>query len=620
MAADVRPVVAAEGETEFYSARPGIETVEISNEDLGKKSTKLLTGIVDFIAEMRAFYPDSVFYILARDGEAIYDLWKLLFPQDFAKGRVKLINVSTPSKEDPNLKSYLKSVGLIEDIEMGRHVVALDSGYEGRIVDAINEILRKKGKLYAHLMSSAHTEIPSSRISTRTFLASALRKKDVEDEDYVSEAADMAVVALEDIQHFTETATSYERLANGKWDAASIEISRQLKRKALAFMGGLKRLAMSAETQAQAKRSYALIERAMKMLRGDDLVTPQEVKALTADLQAAGIEGVWADLRESVGKGTIAIYNPLRYQEIFAAVPEDLKSLDDVWEEDGLGEIREREAEIAKLAAKQAVAKPAVKPAQPRDQAAQQIKAGDDFWVADIIRLYLRGLEEEGERQEIFDAFKAGKKAFRHPSSGGDGAIGKKIGEGVRSDVYVLGARDIIKTAYDAEDMTALEGEKLVFDFLKRNAAKYPFRLLEITEMGPKGIYLIKPRIEKDTIGKYILRNNGALTREQLRSLEAVYNVSRQLAEDPGISLDIKADNLVWTNKGWMILDLGARTMSHPYFFTLECPSFARYLEIWNSDSDSRSGVMDVEDYIMNSRRACEAAVIHGYRELKADD
>lgn len=598
---------AAEGDIEFYSVRPSILNLEPAKDDLGKKPAQLLTGIVDFIAEMRAFYPDSYFYILARDGEAIFDLWKLLFPGDFEKGRVKLVNISTPSKEDPNLKSYLKTMGIIEDIERGRHVIALDSGYEGRIVDAINAILKRKGKLYAHLMSSAHKEIPSSRISTFPFMPEALKKSEVEDDDYVSEAAYIAVEVLEGIQHYTETATGYAQIDGGKWEATSIEISPAEKKKAMTFMARLKRFALSRETRKQAQRSYDLINRAMTMLRGDAPVVRKDVESLTRDFKAEGIEGVWADLRESVGKGTITQYNPARYQEIFAAVPLELKALDDVHAEDGMTEIEEREEEIEKLAGKQAVA-------------VSNSDASDDFWVADIIRLYLRGMEEAAERQEIFDDFKKHKKEFRRPMRGDEGAIGKKLGEGIRSDVYELGESRVIKVAYDAEDMTALEGEKLVFDFLKKNEKIYPFRLLEILEMGPQGIFLIKPRVQKDAIGKYILKKNGQLTPAQLRSLEEVYDLSLKLAKDTGLSLDIKSDNLVWTNKGWAILDLGPRTMSHPYFFTLECKTFAQYLEIWNSDSGARSGVMDVEDYISQSQRQCEAAVIRGYRELKADN
>jgi hypothetical protein len=349
-----------------------------------------------------------------------------------------------------------------------------------------------------------------------------------------------------------------------------------------------------------------LFARLMKAIQSPQALKRADIEALTSDLKAAELEEVYADLRESIGKETVTHFNPKRLMELWDYVPAKLYELNDIDDDEGLNAVEEREQELEELA-----------------EAQEDQLEGEDsgFWVADIIRLYLNALEpaEVKARTRIHEEFMENIKNFSRRLGGKSAQVGKKIGEGVRSDVYLLGEDHVIKVAYEPEDMAAIEGEAQVYDFLKLNAGEFPVQLLEILERGERGMFLIKPRVEKETIGKYILKANGKLSPAQLRSLEDVYNVSRRLAEQTGISLDIKSDNLYWTKKGWAILDLGARTMSHPYFFTLERKSFAEYLEIWNSDSGSREGVMDVEDYIRQSRRACEDAVITGYRELKAD-
>ncbi len=591
-------LIGAEG-LEPYSSRPSIDAVEPAGSELNSKARKLLKGLVDFIIEMRAFYPNSTFYILARDGEPIFDLWQLLFPEDFGKKRVKLINISRSSYASENFTEYLESTGLPNEARKGRHLVVLDSGYEGSIVNAINAYLKDDGvKLYAHLMSSAHPEIPSSRVSTRTFLATA-KRRDVADGDYVSEAAELAVEQLENIVHYTETASDYQKYRGG-WQPTSVSTDEKTKIAALAFTAGVKRYALARERKAEVAQTEKLFARVIGMIQAPNALKKAEIEALTADLKEAELEDVWADLRESIGKGTLSQYNPSRVAELFYHLPAKLKALNDIDEEEGLGAVEEREAEIAQLAATQ---------------------KSDSFWVADIIRLYRSGIEpqELRARGRLHKQFMDEFESFSRPVRGDAGTVGEKLGEGVRSDVYELGKARVIKVAYEAEDMTALEGEALVFEFLKDNAERYPIRLLPVLEKGEKGLFLIKSRVKKDSIGKYILRKNGKLSAAQLHGLEKVYEVSRQLAEDTGISLDIKSDNLFWADGAWNILDLGPRTMSHPYFFTLERKSFQEYLEIWDSDSSSRSGVMDVEDYIRQSQRECEAAVIKGYRELKAD-
>lgn len=591
-------------ETEFYSDRPEISEIQAARGGLDAADKRVLRGLINFVIELRVFYPESTFYILARDGEPIFDLWKLLFPQDFQKNRVKLVNISRVSLQHKSMRDYLKSTGLIEDAKRGKHLVAVDSGYEGSIVDAINVILQDEGagKLFAHLMSSAHNEIPSSRVSTRPFLAAA-KRKEVEDGDYVSEAAELAVEELEKIAHYTQTANAYERTGSGAWEAVSATNTPEGHIEALKYMAGLKQFAIENAQREQVAQTTELFTRLLEMARAERPLNRAAVEGLTADLEKAGLEDVYGDLREAMGKETIALFNPARLVELWKFVPQKFYALSDIDDEEIMSALQEREEEVAELAATQ------------RDRSG-------DFWVVDIIRLYLNALssEEAAAREQIHSEFMEAMPRFTRKLDGKTSSIGKKIGEGIRSDVYELGRGYVIKVAYESEDMAAIEGEALVYDFLKKNADKYPLRLLDILERGPRGMFLIKPRVEKDTIGKYILKGGNPLSAAQLKSLEQVYEVSRRLAEDTGVSLDIKSDNLVWTPQGWAILDLGARTMSHPYFFTLERQSFSEYLKIWNSDSGERSGVMDVEDYIRQSQRACEEAVVTGYRKLKADN
>ena len=154
-----------------YSARPDILSSEVKA-TLHKRDTtweKLKESHVEAIAEILAMYPDRQIFFLARDGELLYDLARVMthdLEQKEDSNRIHLINVSRLNMNDPHLKDYLEQEGIHEgDLKKGKKVLLVDTGFAGSIPATISNLYPEevRGNLQTQLLCSSNSAHPSSR-------------------------------------------------------------------------------------------------------------------------------------------------------------------------------------------------------------------------------------------------------------------------------------------------------------------------------------------------------------------------------------------------------------------------------------------------------------------------
>ncbi|MCA9392650.1 MAG: histidine phosphatase family protein [Candidatus Omnitrophica bacterium] len=124
------------------------------------------------------------YVVLARDGDMLYDMLRLMDPNAAAQGRIKLINISLRQSErivDPgspffdaeqaaSMRAFLRQEGVgTDDLQSGKFVF-IDSAYKGSIFDTILRLNNLKpedvsGRVTGYLVfrddaRSAYTEMP----------------------------------------------------------------------------------------------------------------------------------------------------------------------------------------------------------------------------------------------------------------------------------------------------------------------------------------------------------------------------------------------------------------------------------------------------------------------------
>lgn len=152
---------------ESYLDRPDILEVQARSHEMGKTWETLKAAHFSFVAKILTLYPASThFYFLARDGEYLFDVARMVTKGTPDEHRVHLLNVSRVNMGDVNIKAYLRENGISEEtLASGRQVLLLDTGFAGTIPRAIRDLYpaRLRTQIKAHLVASSDTAIPSSR-------------------------------------------------------------------------------------------------------------------------------------------------------------------------------------------------------------------------------------------------------------------------------------------------------------------------------------------------------------------------------------------------------------------------------------------------------------------------
>lgn len=136
---------------------------------MGIKWDNMRKAHVEAVAAMVNIYPNQDIYFLARDAEYMYDMAKLLVPDQAS--RFHLINVSRLHIEplsgcETNLKEYLVQNGITEAKLAKGEVVLFDTGFKGTIPEAIQRLFPDHGdKISTHLMVSRNPDMPPLRSS-----------------------------------------------------------------------------------------------------------------------------------------------------------------------------------------------------------------------------------------------------------------------------------------------------------------------------------------------------------------------------------------------------------------------------------------------------------------------
>src|SRR5690606_9223792 len=112
------------------------------------------TGILRFLASLEFYPKDYVFYFLGRDGEPLYDMARVFHRNDRGMlSRLRMINVSRPSKMDTHLWDYLAQEGIsAAEAAKGRRFLLVDTGMRGTVSDRILETAPSelKDKILSH--------------------------------------------------------------------------------------------------------------------------------------------------------------------------------------------------------------------------------------------------------------------------------------------------------------------------------------------------------------------------------------------------------------------------------------------------------------------------------------
>lgn len=166
---------------ELYDTRPDILSLEsISHNGLGDEWEKLKKAHLEITAMLFESYTDRHYYFLARDSELLYDFARLAARNNpDILSRIHLINVSQDNMNDPHLKDYLKQEGISEELlNSGKKIVFVDTGYNGTIPRVIAEkfSIKARGQLQTHLICSANSKHPSSRVFLSALDPSAAKK------------------------------------------------------------------------------------------------------------------------------------------------------------------------------------------------------------------------------------------------------------------------------------------------------------------------------------------------------------------------------------------------------------------------------------------------------------
>ncbi len=181
--------------------------------------------------------------------------------------------------------------------------------------------------------------------------------------------------------------------------------------------------------------------------------------------------------------------------------------------------------------------------------------------------------------------------------------IERSLGKGWLSDVVLLKDDRVVKLIAQQETpifraAITFESEAWVTYHLQKNRDRYHIKTLPILFVGPNGIYLEKPYVNPDTIGSAILKSGRSLSQTQMDKLKDLHRNSIRLAEETGISLDTKADNMFWDGEDWIVFDPIGCINYLDYARTLDVRDFDQYLLRWHGNKELKDTGLKIDDVV----------------------
>ena len=588
----------------FYSERPlaaavSKESIDSASLQQAKQQLgeKLLGSLVNFVAELRILYGDARRFYLGRDGELLYDLDQMIWEGESEKGiEPRLINVSRNSSKSAHLYEYLED----HDLTHADAAVLADTGYEGSVVDEINRVLADHGKssIPAHLMSSVHPKSPSSRVSTQPYYTQKkiAKKLTFENKEEFLDRVDEQVTGIEELAHYTKTAGEFRRHPKTNlWEAYSKEDPDASEQQVSLGLQWIVRKKLLREAGALARvvsLESTLAPFIARLKQGHvDAAEVERVYRFTVD---ARFDLFWPDLREAIAKQTVKVPAGAA-AALWKALPNGLPELFDL----------EEGQERLILALEASLDGP---PLESSEENRLPIEDILDFHVREQLD------DTPSTRAREIAAFRnsISNKQFRF--RGKKQAVGAFLGEGVRAEVFALGADWILKVPFSADDMRYISVETQVSDYLQEHFNEYPVRVLPPLDRGKHGEYIVRARIPAENLGENILKNGKGLAADQMQALEQLFLHTKRFAAATGIGLDIKPDNLAWVDGEWVLFDTGPRTSYGPYAFSLDIHDFKEFFQLWQDDSPRKNGI-SIKDVIHSHKNGeCAELILKNRR------
>lgn len=578
----------ANAEGEIYSVRPHIRTIQPSDKK-GRALEKTFKGYLDFIIELHLIYDGQPRYHLARDGELAYDIdwiiWSELPPR-LRGPEPRLINISRDSSQSVYLYDYIEQVGLV-DAKPNQMPVLIDTGFDGTIPNAVNALLEKNNqKVLGHMITSSHEVIPSSRVASVPFFP---RLGSEEKREEYLDAVEEQVESIENLPHYTETAVNYIKTKNGLEPISATIANQEDKELALQNMAYAKEFALREESRDRVKALIKTLKPLLTALKSEDPLKPTMVEDIFKTTKELRFSMFWSDLREAMAGGNFKV-RPDRWVELWRLIPGGLPKMHDLEPE----EIEKLERDERKLLRVQS-----------------SVTNSDEILIETLLAHHREkdNPQEEARRDKLRAQVRAQVKSGEFPFQGQMLKVGKKLGEGVRAKVYELGDDYIIKVPHEGNDLRYLEVEAMVARYLEDHEKQYDIPVLSVLEEGESGSYLIKKKFPKERVADQIWngRTDSFNTSQHIRLIKLL-EAGKRLAQQTGVGLDLKIDNLAWIKGRWILFDTGPRTSYGPYSMTLEVPDYDAFLKLWQID-EPRANQISIEHVIQQIREesSCES-------------
>ncbi|MGE4130184.1 MAG: hypothetical protein AB7F86_01025 [Bdellovibrionales bacterium] len=214
-------------EVEVYSSRPKIEDLQPLHSEQGVPGylsesavRRRARGYTFVLAQLMAFFPEAEMYFLARDGEYLYDVARLLLARESEWTRLHLVPISTQLSTKLDMPKYLKQNGLTTENLNGRPAVFFDSCCAGTVPDAVETAFKDEP-----------IDIRGFLITNTTYPASGIFHK----------ASGVDGGDIEGDPHFTGSAVDFVRDSWGKIvDVRTLSVSTEVKEASMSYMKALR--------------------------------------------------------------------------------------------------------------------------------------------------------------------------------------------------------------------------------------------------------------------------------------------------------------------------------------------------------------------------------------------
>lgn len=275
--------------------RPKIEDVAAIELPINPSWENTKVGLARLILQLDAFYPDEHLFFIARDGEFVYDMARVLLSEEPKKlKRMHLINVSRDNLTSPRFKRYLEENGLTEKKTQGKGIVLIDTGFVGTVPLAIREAVSPEvsQKIHPHFILSGNPTVPSSR-----FFLTALGPWDI---STPTESLRQHINQFEHLSHYGGKSHDYVEDPNGTLIPIAPKIPDEKERNnAIALMQDIKAYALRPIVKQDMDFYGKQLTLVMKAFLGQRSFMESDVLAAARHLQGfQGIQGFYADLND----------------------------------------------------------------------------------------------------------------------------------------------------------------------------------------------------------------------------------------------------------------------------------------------------------------------------------